>query len=87
MKTCALRPDRVGIRLAPLAARSGQSINEFAQSVLLHHAHEQEQRLAGYAEDDARWERYLATGESIPAEVVLAELDDMAAEAVQLQKS
>ena len=64
-------------RLAPLAARSGQSVKEFAQPVLLHHAHEQEQRLAEYAEDDARWERYLATGESIPAEVVLAELDDM----------
>ena len=63
-------------KLVPLAARS----------VLHRHADEQERLTAEYTEDDIRWERYLATGESVPAEVVLRELDDMAAEAKRLQK-
>ena len=83
--TIDLEPE-LEAKLVPLATRSGQSLSAFAQSVLHRHADEQERLMAEYTEDDIRWERYLATGESVPAEVVLRELDDMAAEAMRLQK-
>ena len=70
-------------RLSALAARSGVSLSELAQSVLRSHADEQERLSEELAEDEHRWQRYLSTGESIPFDVVRAQLRRLAREAAQ----
>ena len=77
-----LDPDLV-VRLTALAARSGLSLAGLAESVLRAHADEQERTLGELAEDEARWQRYLAGGQTIPFERVREKLHRLAAEAAR----
>lgn len=70
-------------RLEALASRSGMSLETLAQSVLLAHADEQERLADELAEDEERWQQYLATGQSIPFETVREKLRSLAAAAAR----
>ena len=68
-------------RLTELAAREGQSLEAFAESVLLHYADAAEQQANEFADDDERWQRYLATGLTIPHPEIRRKLHSLAARA------
>ena len=70
-------------RLTALAARSDMSLADLAESVLRAHADEQERLIDELAEDEERWQRYLAGGQSIPFQTVRRKLHRLAAEAAQ----
>lgn len=70
-------------RLSALAARAGTSVDDFAQAVLRAHADEQERLLDELAEDEDRWQRYVAGGETIPFETVRGRLRTLAGEAAR----
>jgi len=74
-------------RLAALASRSGLSVGELARDILRDHADRQEVLIAEYTEDEARWQRYLETGETIAFETVRAKLQGLAAEAAHKQNA
>jgi hypothetical protein len=77
-----LDPD-LAARLTALAARSGQSLADLAQSVLRAHADEQEKVESELAEDEQRWQRYLAGGQTIAFQSVRGRLQKLAAEAAR----
>jgi len=56
-------------------------VSELAEEVLRAHADEQERLHADLAEDEARWQRYLKTGQTVAAETVRRRLQVLAAEA------
>lgn len=70
-------------RLENLAAQSGLSTSELVEAVLIAHADEQERRQAEFAEDDARWQRYVEDGQAIPFETIRNKLHGLAAQAAQ----
>ena len=70
-------------RLEALAARSGVSVTDLALSVLRAHADEQERLIAEFAEDEERWQRYLAGGQTVPFETVRGKLSKLATEAAR----
>ena len=65
-------------RLKTLAERSGVSLSELAQDVLRAHADEQARVDAELAEDERRWQRYRAGGETVPLESVRERLRSLA---------
>lgn len=82
--TVPLDPDLLA-RLGSLASQSGQTLTELAESVLRKHAEEQERMAAEHADDEARWQRYLQTGASVPFEQVRSKLRALSAEAAHMQ--
>ncbi|OWV69727.1 hypothetical protein ATY75_08650 [Rhizobium sp. N122] len=70
-------------RLGVLAKKQGASLADFAESVLRSYADEAERAISEQAEDEARWQRYLETGVSVPFEAVRAKLRGFAAEAAR----
>ena len=77
-----LDPD-LQARLTVLAARAGVSVHALADSVLRAHADEQEQLVDELAEDEERWQRYLAGGQSIAFESVRRRVRELAGEAAR----
>ena len=83
----ATKPDTVSIdpalqvRLSTLASRSGLSVDELAGRVLADHVENAERSSAEYAEDDARWQRYLESGTVVPAQAIRSKLRNYAAQA------
>jgi predicted transcriptional regulator len=71
------------VRLKALASKTGRSFADFAESVLRSHADEEERKILERAEDEQRWQRYLAGGRTIPFETVRNKLHGLAAEAAQ----
>lgn len=80
--TLQIDPD-LRVRLKALASKTGRSITDFAESVLRSHADEEERKILERAEDEQRWQRYLAGGRTIPFETVRNKLHGLAAEAAQ----
>ena len=70
-------------RLTSLAERSGLSLADLARSVLRAHADEQERLIEEFAEDEERWQRYLAGGQTVPFESVRKSLHRLAGEAAR----
>lgn len=70
-------------RLTALARRSGMSLADLAQSVLRAHADEQERVVEEFAEDEQRWQRYLAGGQTIPFDSVRGRLQKLVADAAR----
>lgn len=70
-------------RLGALARRSGASLSDLAESVLRSYVDAAERALGEEEEDERRWQRYLETGASIPAETVQSKLRRLAAEAAR----
>ena len=70
-------------RLTALASRHGTSFEALAEAILRAHADEQERLVDEFAEDEERWQRYLATGESIPFETVRNKLRSLASAAAR----
>ena len=68
-------------RLTTLAERLGVSYHDLAMAILERHADEQERLLAEIQEDEQRWQRYLASGRSIPLNKVRSRLQQLATEA------
>ncbi len=81
-KPLTLDPD-LQARLTDLAARAGVSLADLADTVLRTHVDEQEQIQVELAEDEHRWQRYLAGGQTIPFEAVRGRLHKLAREAAQ----
>jgi len=79
-KTVALDAD-LEARLGALASRSGQSVQDLAADILRTHAEEQELRATEEADDEVRWQRYLATGQSVSFDTVRGKLRRLASEA------
>ncbi len=77
-----IAPD-LRVRLMALASRSGVSFSDLAESILRAHADEQERMISELAEDEDRWQRYLAGGQTIPFETVRSHLHGLAAQAAQ----
>ncbi len=75
-----LDPD-LWARLTVLAARAGVSVRALADTVLRAHADEQERRVDEGAEDEERWQRYLAGGPSIAFESVRRRVRKLVGEA------
>jgi len=71
------------VRLKALASKTGRSFADFAEGVLRSHAEEEERKILERAEDEQRWQRYLAGGRTIPFETVRNKLHGLAAEAAQ----
>ena len=71
------------IRLKALASKTGRSVSDFAESVLRSHADEEERKVLEKAEDEQRWQKYLAGGKTIPFETVRNNLHGLAVEAAQ----
>ena len=85
-KTTSLNIDpELRSRLTSLAARSGTSFADLAESVLRTHADEQERMMDELAEDEERWQRYVAGGQTIPFETVRSHLHGLAAQAAQAE--
>ena len=57
------------------------SLTDLAESVLRAHADEQERLIAELAEDEERWQRYLAGGKTVSFEDVRKKLHELAGEA------
>lgn len=74
-------------RLIALASRSGTSFSKLAEAVLRAHADEQERLIDELAEDEERWQRYLAGGETIPFRTVRERLHGLAGEAAKKAES
>ena len=72
-------------RLTALAMRSGRSLAELTRRVLRDHVDAQENALAERAEDEARWQRYLKTGETVSLGEMRARLRANAVAAAQQQ--
>ena len=70
-------------RLSDLATRAGVSVAGIAESVLRAHVDEQERMNDELNEDEQRWQRYLAGGQTIPFEAVRGKLHKLAWEAAQ----
>ncbi len=70
-------------RLSALAAKLGRSVEGLAQDILQSHLDEQERLTQEQQEDEERWQRYLATGQSVPYQTVRAKLHRLASEAAQ----
>ncbi len=68
-------------RLSALAARTGRTVSDLAETVLRRHADEQERLIAELAEDEARWQHYLASRTSVAFDDVHRRLRHLAAEA------
>ena len=68
-------------RLDSLAERSGTSVEDLVQAVLAAHADEQERVIDELIDDEARWQRYLSTGQSVPLQQVRDKLIGLAREA------
>ena len=68
-------------RLATMAKKAGLSVNELALGILRAHADEQERLMAEHAEDEDRWQRYLAAGHAVSYQAVRSKLHRLAAEA------
>ncbi|MCP5432251.1 MAG: hypothetical protein H6923_03165 [Alphaproteobacteria bacterium] len=68
-------------RLTRLASRTNSSVEDFAVEVLRAHADEMERAAAEEREDEARWQRYLATGKTVSYETVRRKLQGLAAQA------
>ena len=82
--TLSLDLDReLEARLQALAARSGLTLADLAGSVLRAHADDQERLLYELAEDEERWQRYLAGGQTIPFQTVRRRLHRLAGEAAR----
>ena len=75
--TLTIDPD-LRERLESLADRSGTSIDDLVNAVLSAHADQQEHLLNELAEDEERWQQYLASGRSIPVESVRTRLRSFA---------
>ena len=71
------------VRLKALASKTGRSFADFAEGVLRSHAEEEERKILERAEDEQRWQRYLAGGRTIPFETVRNKLHGLAAQAAQ----
>jgi len=80
--TLQIAPD-LQVRLKALASKTGRSFADFAESVLRSHADEEERKIVERAEDEQRWQSYLAGGRTIPFETVRNKLHGLAAEAAQ----
>lgn len=77
-------------RLGEIAQHTGQTVDELADTVLRAHADAQERDRDSQeeAEDERRWQRYLATGQSVSLEEVRSKLrarTDEAAKALEQQ--
>ena len=72
---------RLRARLDSLAERSGTSVQNLIEAVLAAHADEQEREIDELVEDEARWQRYLTSGRSVPLQQVRDKLVDLAREA------
>jgi len=66
-------------RLKALAQRKDRATHWVIRKAIDEYLAREERAEAERAEDDERWNRYLATGEAIPNERVIAWLDDLAA--------
>ena len=80
--TLQIDPD-LRVRLKALASKTGRSFAEFAEEILRSHADEEERRIIERGEDEQRWQRYIAGGQTIPFETVRNKLHGLAAEAAQ----
>ena len=70
-------------RLAGLAERMGVSLADLVETVLRAHADEQERLDSELAEDEERWRRYLAAGQTISFDSLRGKLHRLAAEAAR----
>ena len=70
-------------RLAVLASRAGVSVDALAEAVLRAHADEQERLISELAEDEERWQRYIAGGQTVSFEIVRGKLRKLAGEAAR----
>jgi len=66
-------------RLKALALRKDRATHWVITKAIEEYLAREERAESEREEDDARWNRYLATGEAIPNERVIAWLDDLAA--------
>lgn len=79
-KTLAIDPD-LHTRLKALAEKSGLSADQFAAAVLETHAEEEEALQEEKFDEHQRWQRYLETGQTVPASKIRSKLRAYAADA------
>ncbi len=82
LKTLTLDPE-LQSKLSALAAKSGQSMDTLALDILREHAEAQESIAREIAEDEQRWQNYLATGQSVSYQNIRSKLHRLAAGAAQ----
>lgn len=68
-------------RLEALAERQGISLEALAERVLAAHAEAEERALGEEVDDEARWQRYLESGEALPFDAVRRRVRDLARQA------
>ena len=75
-------PEELQRRLAAIAEAKHISIDTLTAETLEEYAREQERHSHEKIEDEARWQRYLRTGESISREDMSRKLQSLAARAI-----
>lgn len=75
--------DDLQARLNSLAAKTGRSSDELAEDILREHIERTEREISEAAEDEARWQRYLETGQTVPLDSIRGKLHTLAAQAVR----
>jgi predicted transcriptional regulator len=80
--TLQIAPDLM-VRLEALATKNGRSLADFAAGILQSHAENEECKQIERAEDEQRWQRYLAEGRTVSFETVRNKLRDLTAEAAR----